>query len=142
MGIEIERKFLVTGDAWRTSDPMEIVQGYLSRTVDATVRIRIVGNKAFLTVKGRSVSATRLEFEFPIPFADAHVMLDLCEGGLIRKYRHIQEYGGLPWETDEFLDHKLIVAEVELSSEDQYIDFPPWVGQEVTHDPKYYNSNL
>lgn len=144
MATEIERKFLVTGSAWRTSDGQRIVQGYLNRDKARTVRVRIAGPQAFLTIKGATVGASRAEFEYPIPLADAEALLGLCDGPLIDKVRHRVALGGLLWEVDEFLGDNagLVVAEVELVSEDQAVDLPPWVGDEVTHDHRYFNSNL
>ena len=144
MALEIERKFLVTGVGWRTDDGQRIVQGYLNRDKARTVRVRIAGNDAFLTIKGVSIGATRVEFEYPVPLADAEAMLALCDGPLIDKVRRRVPFGGLIWEVDEFAGDNagLVVAEVELSSEDQAFDLPPWVGEEVTHDARYFNSNL
>ncbi|MCB2019003.1 MAG: CYTH domain-containing protein [Hydrogenophaga sp.] len=144
MALEIERKFLVTGVGWRTDDGQRIVQGYLNRDKARTVRVRIAGNDAFLTIKGVSIGATRVEFEYPVPLADAEAMLALCDGPLIDKVRRRVPFGGLIWEVDEFAGDNagLVVAEVELSCEDQAFDLPPWVGEEVTHDARYFNSNL
>lgn len=144
MPVEIERKFLVAGTAWRTPDGQRIVQGYLNRDKARTVRVRIAGSQAFLTIKGATTGATRAEFEYPIPLADAEALLGLCDGPLIDKVRHRVAFGGLLWEVDEFLGENagLVVAEVELASEDQTVDLPPWVGEEVTHDPRYFNSSL
>lgn len=144
MATEIERKFLVTGSAWRSPDGQRIVQGYLNRDKARTVRVRIAGPQAFLTIKGATTGATRAEFEYPIPLADAEALLGLCDGPLIDKVRHRVAFGGLLWEVDEFLGDNagLVVAEVELDREDQAIDLPPWVCEEVTHDPRYFNSNL
>ena len=144
MPLEIERKFLVTGTAWRSPDAQRLVQGYLSRDKARTVRVRIAGPLAFLTIKGATSGASRVEFEYPIPLADAEALLGLCEGPLIDKVRHRVAFGGLLWEVDEVLGENagLVVAEVELEREDQAVDLPPWVGEEVTHDPRYFNSNL
>ena len=144
MGTEIERKFLVTGTAWRTPDGQRIVQGYLNRDKARTVRVRIAGALAFLTVKGPTTGATRAEFEYPIPLADAEALLGLCDGPLIDKVRHRIGFGNLLWEVDEFFGDNagLVVAEVELASEDQAIERPSWVGQEVTSDSRYFNANL
>jgi len=144
MGIEIERKFLVAGTVWRTADGQRIVQGYLNRDKQRTVRVRIAGSQAFLTIKGMTSGATRAEFEYPIPLADAEALLALCDGPLIDKIRHRVEHAGLVWEVDEFAGDNagLVVAEVELSSEDQAVDLPPWVTTEVTADSRYFNSSL
>lgn len=144
MGIEIERKYLVTGADWRTSDGQRICQGYLNRDKARTVRVRIAGAQAFLTVKGLSTGATRAEFEYPIPLADAQALLALCDGPLIDKVRHRVDHAGLTWEVDEFFGDNagLVVAEVELASEDQSIALPSWVGEEVTTDSRYVNASL
>ena len=144
MGTEIERKFLVRGSGWQTAAPQRIVQGYLNRDKHRTVRVRIAGAEAFLTIKGVTTGATRAEFEYAIPVADAEALLALCDGPLIDKVRHRVEYGGLLWEVDEFLGDNagLVVAEVELASEGQAVTLPPWVTEEVTTDSRYYNSSL
>jgi len=145
MGIEIERKFLVCGDAWRAlAAPLLLRQGYLSSQPERVVRVRIEGEAAMMTVKGRSVGASRGEWEYPIPLADAEELLRLCEQPLVEKYRRRIAFGGLIWEVDEFLGANagLVVAEVELSSEDQAFDKPDWVGAEVSDDARYFNSNL
>ena len=146
MAQEIERKFLVTGDAWRKLAKGAVYrQGYLSTVQERTVRVRTVGEKGYLTVKGLSVGAKRAEFEYEIPVTDADVMLDeLCEQPLIEKTRYKIPFDGLIWEVDEFASDNegLIVAEVELSDEDQEIRLPDWIGEEVTDDLRYYNANL
>lgn len=144
MPIEIERKFRVTGTAWRMADGQRICQGYLNRDQHRTVRVRVAGAQAFLTIKGVTTGATRAEFEYAIPLADAEALLALCDGPLIDKVRHRVEHGGLLWEIDEFLGDNagLVVAEVELASEDQPVALPPWVTEEVTTDSRYFNSSL
>lgn len=144
MGIEIERKFLVLGDAWRQSAPQRLTQGYLNRDPARTVRVRVAGEQGFLTIKGRNSGATRAEFEYPVPLADAQALLALCEAPLIDKWRHRVPLGGLVWEVDEFLGDNagLVVAEVELQREGQAIEPPAWLGVEVTDDPRYFNSAL
>lgn len=144
MGTEIERKFVVTGSVWRDSDSVYFCQGYLNRDNHRTIRVRIAGDRGVLTIKGLTTGASRPEFEYSIPVSDAKEMLSLCDGPVVEKNRHVVQHDGLRWEVDEFLgDNKgLIVAEVELDSEDQTIDFPDWVGAEVTDDPRYFNSNL
>jgi adenylate cyclase len=145
MGVEIERKFLVCGDAWRAlAAPLLLRQGYLSSHPERVVRVRIEGEAAMMTVKGRSVGASRGEWEYPIPLADAEELLRLCEQPLVEKYRRRIGFGGLIWEVDEFLGANagLVVAEVELSSEEQKFDKPDWVGAEVSDDARYFNSNL
>ncbi|MFC0225283.1 CYTH domain-containing protein [Serratia aquatilis] len=146
MAKEIERKFLLCGDEWRTlAKGTHYRQGYLNSIKERTVRIRTINDKAFLTVKGITVSATRAEYEYEIPFNDCTEMLEgLAERPIIEKKRYKIPYGGLVWEVDEFLgvNEGLIVAEVELQSEDQVFDKPDWVGEEVSGDPRYFNSNL
>lgn len=146
MGTEIERKFLLKGDAWRAlAKGVAYRQGYLNSAKERTVRLRTIADKAFLTVKGISVGATRAEYEYPIPLADCNAMLDtLAEKPLIEKHRYKIPHGGRVWEVDEFSgdNRGLVVAEVELDSEDQAFDKPAWVGAEVTGDPRYFNSNL
>ena len=146
MGIEIERKFLLAGDAWRgLGQSVLLRQGYLSSARERVVRVRIEGEQAMLTIKGANVGATRSEWEYPIPLADAAELLDgLCEQPLIEKTRHRIEHAGMVWEVDEFLGANagLVVAEIELASEDQPFDKPDWIGAEVSGDARYYNANL
>jgi adenylate cyclase len=144
MAREIERKFLIKGSAWRRAGAMRLRQGYLSSAKGRTVRVRTVGDKAYLTIKGMAVGATRPEFEYEIPYEDAKELLNLCEMPLIEKDRYRVEEGGVVWEIDEFLGENLglIIAEVELESEGQPLAKPDWVGEEVTGDPRYFNSNL
>jgi adenylate cyclase len=146
MGKEIERKFLLENDSWRGQDSgKRYRQGYLSTVKERTVRVRTTGDKAFLTVKGITVGASRSEYEYEIPVADANEMLDrLCERPLIEKTRHRISHAGLVWEIDEFEGENrgLITAEVELKDEHQSVTLPAWIGQEVTGDPRYFNANL
>lgn len=146
MGIEIERKFLLAGDAWRgLGQAVLLRQGYLSSARERVVRVRIEGEQAMLTIKGANVGASRGEWEYPIPLADAVELLDgLCEQPLIEKYRHRIEHAGMVWEVDEFLGANagLIVAEIELASEDQPFEKPEWIGADVSGDARYYNANL
>ncbi|THU04041.1 CYTH domain-containing protein [Lampropedia puyangensis] len=144
MAIEIERKFLVTGDGFRNAPGVRFSQGYLSHTPERTVRVRIAAEQAFLTIKGATHGATRLEFEYPIPLADAQALLALCGAGVIDKVRHTLVYQGKTWEVDVFAgaNQGLVVAEIELQSEDESFAKPEWLGEEVTHDPRYYNANL
>ena len=143
---EIERKFLVKGDAWRVPGTGTLYrQGYLSTVAERSVRIRLAQDKGYLTVKGITVGAARAEYEYEIPMEDASEMLnELCERPLIEKTRYRVGYRGLVWEIDEFSGENsgLIVAEVELEREDQAVMLPDWLGEEVTADPRYYNSNL
>ncbi|WP_020655984.1 CYTH domain-containing protein [Massilia niastensis] len=146
MGVEIERKFLLTGDDWRAlGEPVLLRQGYLCTDPMRTVRVRIEGAQGVLTIKGKSVGATRGEWEYPIPLAEAAELLDrLCERPLIEKTRRRIAHAGFVWEVDEFLGENagLAVAEIELPAEDTVFDKPAWVGQEVTGDQRYYNSSL
>lgn len=144
MATEIERKFLVSGEAWKTSDATLYRQGYLNPDKYRTVRVRIVGNTAFLTIKGITTGASRAEFEYEVPVADAEQMLTICDGPLIEKYRHLVRHDGMLWEVDEFLGDNLglVVAEVELQSEDQHLNAPDWTAAEVTGDARYFNSSL
>ena len=146
MAKEIERKFLIAGDDWRKLAEGKLYrQGYLNSAKERTVRVRTVGPKGFLTVKGITVGATRAEYEYEIPVSDCDAMLDgLAEKPIIEKKRYVIPFGGLAWEIDEFFGENagLIVAEVELTSEDQAFEKPSWVGEEVTGDPRYFNSNL
>jgi len=146
MGLEIERKFLVTGTAWKAlAAGVPTRQGYLASTVDRTVRVRIAGERGFLTVKGRSQGLSRAEFEYAIPAEDAAAMLDgLCEKPLIEKTRYRIPFGGYTWEVDEFhgANAGLVVAELELESADAEPALPPWVGREVSRDERYFNVNL
>lgn len=144
MAEEIERKFLVHGSGWRTVDPVRISQGYLNRDKQRTVRVRTDGTQAFLTVKGITIGATRSEFEYEIPLADAQALLGMCDGPLVEKLRHKIHHGGHVWEVDEFLGENmgLVVAELELRSEAESFARPPWLAAEVTHDARYFNANL
>ncbi|MET7140687.1 CYTH domain-containing protein [Xanthomonas sp. PPL139] len=153
MAIEIERKFLVTGDGWRAAAHavMPMAQGYLndqaalaSGAQKASVRVRVQGEEAFLNLKSRELGHTRQEFEYPIPPDDARALLALCVGGLIDKRRHLVQHQGHLWEVDEFLGDNagLVVAEIELDSADETFARPDWLGAEVTDDPRYYNVAL
>ncbi len=146
MGVEIERKFLLRGDAWRDlGEAVLLRQGYLSSHKDRVVRVRIEGDHAVMTIKGRNIGATRGEWEYPIPLGDAAELLDcLCEQPLIEKYRRRIPLGKHVWEVDEFLGANagLVVAEIELTSEDEAFDKPEWIGEEVTDDLRYLNSSL
>ncbi len=153
MGIEIERKFLVTDDGWRTAAHAVIpmAQGYIndmaamdSGAQKASVRVRIQGDAAYLNIKSRELGHTRQEFDYPIPVDEARALLALCVGGLIDKRRHLVRHGGLLWEVDEFLGDNagLVVAEVELQHAGQPVDKPDWAGTEVTDQSRYYNLAL
>ena len=146
MAKEIERKFLVKGDAWRAlAQGTHYRQGYLNSVKERTVRIRTINEKAFLTIKGPTIGVTRQEYEYEIPHADCVQMLEhLAEKPIIEKNRYKIPHGGLIWEIDEFLgvNAGLIVAEVELSDENQVFNKPEWIGEEISADPRYFNSNL
>ncbi len=144
MPTEIERKFLVTGTEWRQANGVRFSQGYLNRDKERTVRVRLAGEQAFLTIKGLTTGASRSEFEYQIPVADAEQLLKLCDGPIIQKVRYSVVYKGFKWEVDEFLGENagLVIAEVELESEGQQFDRPVWLGREVSDDPRYFNSNL
>ena len=144
MATEIERKFLVEDESWRTDEGIRICQGYLNRDKERTVRVRIAGEKAFITIKGISSGATRAEFEYAIPVEDAAELLKMCDGPPIEKMRHIVIFAGITWEVDEFYGENagLVVAEVELETEEQTFEMPEWLGVEVTEDVRYYNANL
>ena len=148
--LEIERKFRLRDDRWRQAVKAiraeRMVQGYLNRDPQRSVRVRLAGDRAWLTIKGMSEGASRREFEYSIPAAEADAMLALCEGPLIdkRRYRLPLESDSRVWEIDEFLGDNagLVVAELELRHEDEPFPRPDWLGEEVTGDPKYYNSSL
>lgn len=148
MALEIERKFLVLNDGWRTHPSSDggvrYTQGYLSCDKTHTVRVRVAGAQGWLTIKGLSMGATRAEFEYPIPLADAQALLALCDAPLIDKTRHTLTHAGTVWEVDEFHGDNagLVVAEVELANENQPFERPHWLGEEVTYDTRYFNSAL
>jgi len=144
MGREIERKFLVVGGGWRGGRRSRLRQGYLHASKDRSVRVRLEDGVGTLTVKGAARGLSRAEFEYRIPARDAAALLRLCERPLIEKTRTRARFGGRIWEVDEFSgdNRGLIVAEVELDRADRAIALPPWVGREVTRDPRYLNANL
>ncbi|MGB7983433.1 MAG: CYTH domain-containing protein [Candidatus Nanopelagicales bacterium] len=147
MGIEVERKFLVTGDAWRAQvdSATRIVQGYLAQTDTATVRVRVRGERGYVTIKGASVGIARSEFEYEIPVPDAMTMLDtLAQGPVIDKVRHLVPVGRHMWEVDVFggANAPLVMAEVELADAAEEFVTPDWAGQEVSADSRYFNVNL
>jgi adenylate cyclase len=146
MALEIERKFLVIGDEWRAGcEGQRFCQGYLARGDGVTVRVRRAGLRAYLTIKGKPNGITRPEFEYEVPVEEAEAMLNhLCDRPLIEKTRFEVTHVGVVWEVDEFQGDNagLIVAEVELDHPDQAFSRPPWLGEEVTGDPRFRNSNL
>jgi len=149
MGKEIERKFLLKGNAWqlvtREARGMPVRQGYLCVGPPVAVRVRIAGDKGNVNFKKSALSITRDEFEYPIPVEDAEAMLaGLCEGHVIEKTRYKVPWGGLTWEIDVFsgMNEGLVVAEIELESEDQSFERPEWLGEEVSGDPRYLNTHL
>jgi adenylate cyclase len=147
MGIEVERKFLVSDESWRdgVTSSTRIVQGYIAQTGSATVRVRVKGDRGFLTIKGSSVGVSRSEFEYEVPVADALAMLDeLAQGPVIDKVRHLVPVGGHVWEVDVFAGENapLVMAEVELADSQEAFDRPDWAGVEVSDDQRYFNVNL
>jgi len=142
MGKEIERKFLVKDDTFKSlAKGTKYRQGYLNSTKERVVRVRTIDDKGFLTVKGITTGATRVEYEYEIPVEDAD---ELCEKPIIEKNRYKVGIDGFTWEIDEFFGENqgLTVAEIELEREDQIFAKPGWIGDEVSGDPKYFNSNL
>ena len=144
MATEIERKFLLINDDWRdlSTNSSEIIQGYLANTERGSIRVRLAGGKASLNIKSMTLGVTRTEYDYAIPEEDARPMLrDLCMQPLIEKTRHYVEHGGHTWEIDEFAGANagLVVAELELASHDEPYATPPWLGEEVSDDPRYYN---
>ncbi len=146
MGIEIERKFLVKGDGWKAAagEGVACRQGYLDSRQGTTVRVRVIGEEAFLTIKGATSGITRSEFEYEIPVADAAEMLALCGEAVVEKRRYFIKHAGMVWELDVFsgANTGLVMAEIELETEDQFFDPPEWVGFEVSADPRYRNGQL
>lgn len=144
MATEIERKFLVRNDGWRTHarDGIRMRQGYLSGAEGCSMRIRSGGGAAHLNIKSATLGVWRREYEYPIPLSDAEELLDhLCMRPLIEKTRYHVEHAGHIWEVDVFEGDNagLIVAEIELDSEDEPFEKPAWAGEEVSHEPRYYN---
>ncbi len=147
MAQEIERKFLVSGDFKSSAfKATRITQGYLSSVPERTVRVRVKGDKGYITIKGigNSTGASRFEWEKEIPVEDVKALLEICEPGVIDKTRYLVKAGEHTYEVDEFYgdNEGLTVAEVELSDENEAFDKPSWLGEEVTGDPRYYNSML
>jgi adenylate cyclase len=147
MSFEIERKFLVVGTAWRdlVTQEIPIRQAYLSSDGKASIRVRIKGDgAATLSIKSRPVDLRRLELEYPIPVLEAEALMQLRQGSVIDKLRHVVPWGDLAWEIDVFAGENagLIIAEIELRNERQHVELPDWIGTEVTGQRGYYNSYL
>lgn len=146
MAIEIEHKYLVKNDNYKeiSTASFHIRQGYLSREPERTVRVRIKDDKGFLTIKGKNKGASRAEFEYEIPLEDALSMLDMCLPPILEKVRYIVPFDGHIWEVDEFFGDRsgLVIAEIELKSDDEDYGHPDFIGENVTGDARYYNSNL
>lgn len=143
--LEIERKFLVDKEVWLPkSEGQEIIQGYLSTDKNRVVRVRTKGEKAYVTIKGKQKKITRAEFEYEIPVEEAKLMFDMCINYPIEKIRYTENFQGLLWEIDVFkgANKGLVVAEVELENENQYVELPHWVKKEVSDDHRYFNSCL
>lgn len=146
MPAEIERKFLLASESWRNAitQSLRITQGYLSRDPERTVRVRISGEQAWMTIKGKTKGISRSEIEFPLPVETAQELIPLCFQPFIDKTRHIVLHEGSRWEIDEFhgANAGLIVAEIELPSEETVFARPEWLGDEVSHDFRYSNASL
>lgn len=145
MGKEIERKFLVVNDDWLKGAKGKLyIQGYLSTASGRTVRVRVANDTGFLTIKGKAQGISRAEYEYEIPLKDATELMELCEQPVIEKIRYKVDYAGHTWEVDVFSKDNagLVVAEVELKSEDEKVKLPSWIGKEVSDDKRYSNSNL
>jgi adenylate cyclase len=147
MGTEIERKFLVAGTGWRgaVTRSVEMRQGYLANSPACSVRVRLEGDHARLNIKSATFDIERQEYDYAIPVGDARTMLEtLCGGRFVSKTRHYLAHCGHTWEIDEFADANagLIVAEIELDAVDESFVKPEWIGEEVSHDRRYYNVSL
>jgi adenylate cyclase len=144
MAKEIERKFLVKDNWQPQAAGITIAQGYLSTVPERTVRVRIKGDKGYLTIKGKNQGISRAEFEYEIPLADAEELLKLAEQPILSKVRYLEQHGNRLWEIDVFAGENqgLVVAEVELPDEQAEFSRPDWLGQEVSGDVRYYNANL
>lgn len=142
---EIERKFLIHHELWKPKGKgVTIRQGYLSTDPERTVRVRIAGENSYLTIKGKAIGIARTELEYEIPTNEAEVLLKMCVDSLVEKTRFKEEVGGLTWEIDIFEGENrgLVIAELELDSETQTFEMPPWIKEEVSGDERYYNSKL
>ena len=146
MSVEIERKFLVADTGFLAGlEGERLTQGYIASTERATVRVRIGGSRAWLTLKGRSEGISRREFEYQVPLAHAQICIaELCTGPVIDKTRYRVAHNSHVWEVDVFHGDNagLVLAEIELAREDECFECPPWLGREVSGDPRYYNANL
>lgn len=145
MGIEIEHKYLVVSEEYKTlaNSRVRIRQGYLQRDAERTVRIRIKGDKGYITIKGITVGDRRAEYEYEIPVGDAEDLLKMCVGKILDKTRWLVPYDGLLWEVDEYHQPEFpTVAEIELIESTHSYPIPPFIGDEVTGDPHYFNSNI
>ena len=145
MAVEIERRFIVVGDDWRGLAPgVQYRQGYLSVEKERTVRVRVVGDQAWLTLKSNISNVSRHEFEYPVPLADAQTIMGAMCPMVVDKLRHRIEHGGFLWEVDEFFGDNagLVLAEIELPDESTPFDKPAWIGEEVTEDGRYTNAYL
>jgi adenylate cyclase len=147
MGVEIERKFLLASDAWKShvEKSYQMRQGYLSHDAQSSVRVRICDERADINIKSTRDGIYRLEYEYAIPMEDALELLEqVAHRPLVEKTRHIIHFADHCWEIDEFAgdNRGLIVAEIELSSVDENFEYPVWLGQEISTDARYYNSNL
>lgn len=144
MSIEIERKYLVKNNNWIPKTSHIIKQGYLNRDKDRVVRVRIFDNAGYITIKGKTKGIERSEFEYEIPLSDAEQLLNMCEKPILEKKRSIVIFDTKKWEIDQFQGENegLVIAEIELENINEVINLPPWIGIEVSDDPKYYNSNL
>jgi adenylate cyclase len=145
--LEIEHKYLIRKDLWyAVQKPLgtDIRQGYLTADPEKTIRIRTTGTNAYITIKGPRRNDTRAEYEYPVPLSEANELLQLCTATVIEKVRYRIEYAGKTWEVDEFFGENegLILAEIELGFAEEKYDKPAWAGEEVTSDPRYYNSYL
>jgi adenylate cyclase len=147
MSVEIEHKYLVLNEPWDAiakPEGFRIKQGYILNQPGKTIRLRVKGDEGFITIKGPAVEASRLEYEYPIPVTDALELLGTFAGQCIEKIRYNIIYKGNRWEVDEFLgdNEGLLLAEIELKNADEVYQKPPWAGENVTRDPRYYNSYL
>jgi len=144
MAVEIEHKFLISNDSWRdnVSHSKKYIQGYMSTNEKCSVRVRIDGDQAFLNIKSKTLGTKRQEFEYPLPYDEAKLILEtLCDKPLIEKIRYFVPYAGHTWEIDVFSGENegLVVAEIELECEEENFTKPGWIGKEVSDDPRYYN---